>query len=109
MPDQTTEIKPEETPVEAKPLSKPKELLPLSTRGKAVKPDAILSRYGKYINDAAEMTSLDPALIISGTGHLDQAPRQRVPHCSAGPEHGDDSQTRRKRPRDTRQYQQEQR
>lgn len=64
-PQETIEIKRSDPPREVEPVSKPKELLPLSTRGKAVKPDAILSRYGDYINEAAEMTSLDPALIIS--------------------------------------------
>jgi len=65
LPAETRPIEPRDEPQESIPISKPKDLLPLSTRNQAVKPDAILSRYGRYINEAAEMTQLDPALIIS--------------------------------------------
>ncbi len=48
---------------EVKP--KPDQFLPVSVRPSQPKNDAILSQFGRYIDKAAELTSLDPALIIS--------------------------------------------
>ncbi|UCE25884.1 MAG: transglycosylase SLT domain-containing protein [Candidatus Zixiibacteriota bacterium] len=44
---------------------KPDQFLPVSVRPSQPKNDAILSQFGRYIDKAAELTSLDPALIIS--------------------------------------------
>ncbi len=41
------------------------QFLPVATRPTSVKSDAILSEYGGYIERAARLTDLDPALIIS--------------------------------------------
>lgn len=62
-PAKEKNIEREKEEFEIKPAAQP--FLPVATRPKAVKPDTILARFGQYINEAAEMTSLDPALIIS--------------------------------------------
>ncbi len=53
-PEEKFEIKPDEP-----------KLLPVVSRPSSMKQDSILSRYGEYIANAADTTSLDPALIVS--------------------------------------------
>ena len=43
----------------------PIQNLPVATRPVSVRSDPILSQFGQYIDKAAELTALDPALIIS--------------------------------------------
>ncbi|UCG63230.1 MAG: lytic transglycosylase domain-containing protein [Candidatus Zixiibacteriota bacterium] len=57
------EIPATEPEMEIAPQREP--FLPMAIRPKTVKTDPILSNYGRYIERAARLTDLDPALIIS--------------------------------------------